>query len=175
MILHLILNFLFCHFLTMVIRGSPRWNECLSFLMYGKITVLQSEGKAGTLLLLNALDSSGAPVGCVRSDAQTQASHWLELEDTRPSRFHRCSDSLSLSPCGEKTTRKGGTEIKKHYFLFSVQISKSQRGWAESGPDTFWRGGIISRTRRAGSLLHGGARAATSFQWISIQWKYPGE
>lgn len=40
-----------------------------------RLLYFSARGKLALSSLLNALDSSGTPVGCVRSDAQTQASH----------------------------------------------------------------------------------------------------
>lgn len=127
--------------------------------MYDEITVLQCGWEAGALLLLNAPHSSGAPVGCARSDAQTQASHWLELEDSRPLRFHRCSDPLSLSPGGEKTTRTGGERKKEREkeALLCRDYGESEK-LCRIGTGHFLEGGIISRRRRAGSVLHSGVR-----------------
>lgn len=47
--------------------------------MVGLCGGVREEGGGHTLFLLNVIDMSGAPVGCARTDAQTQASHWLEL------------------------------------------------------------------------------------------------
>lgn len=112
-----------------------------------RLLYFSARGKLALSSLLNALDSSGTPVGCVRSDAQTQASHWLELEDTRA--FHRCFHPLSLSPRGEKTK-------KKRFFSLSLPLSPSieSRKEQKSGLDTLFGGEIISRMRRAGSVLY---------------------
>lgn len=92
--------------------------------------------KAGTLSLLNVIDSSGAPVGCVRTDAQTQASHWLELGGhCRLS----CTAELIprlLPPRGEKTTR---TKWEKHFSVLLITDKVSQKLCINADWPLFWR------------------------------------
>lgn len=141
-----------------------------------RLLYFSARGKLPLSSLLNALDSSGTPVGCVRSDAQTQASHWLELEDTRPFfRFPPLLSSLVFvssrwedKPARERQKRSASS-LSPSLSLYWVKER------AEIGTGHFvWRGNYLSHEASRICPVYRGARSAAPFQWISIQWKYPG-
>lgn len=102
-------------------------------------------GKAGTLSLLTVIDSSGAPVGCARSDAQTQAS-WLELGGL-------CSCSAQLRP---RPPAQGAETL---FCLFNHR-QKSSRNCASTRTGHFSGGGtfFFFCVRRSGSVPNTGSR-----------------
>lgn len=125
-------------------------------------------GKAGTLFLLNVTDSSGAPVGCVRTDAQTQASHWLELGG------HSAVSPAPLS-CYRvfclPTVRRSPVRRERNTFLSFYSPTKSPSNCASARTGHFSGGKHFSRQAKWISTEHW---VAQSFQWISAQWKYRG-
>lgn len=95
-------------------------------------------GKAGALFLLNVIDSSGAPVGCARTDAQTQASHWLELGghsavSPAPLSWYRvfCLPAVRRPPA-----RRG----QIHFFVLLITDKVSQKLCVYAEWPLFWRG-----------------------------------
>lgn len=125
-------------------------------------------GKAGALSLLNVIDSSGAPVGCVRTDAQTQASHWLELGG------HSAVSPAPLSWyrvfCLPAVRRPPARRERNTFLSFLITEKVFQKLFINGHWPLFWRGTFLREPKWTSTEYW----VAQSFQWISAQWKYLG-
>lgn len=122
-------------------------------------------GKAGALSLLNVVDSSGAPVGCARTDAQTQASHWLELGghsavSPAPRSWYRvfCLPAVRRPPARRgrntflyKVSQKLCISRTGHFFFF----------WR----DTFFASGEVDLYRTLGRAVFSMDLSAVEVPW----------
>lgn len=113
---------------------------------------------------------------CAQTHRRKHPTSWSWRTLARFFAFHRCSHPLSLSPRGEKTNPPG--KDKKEALLLSLSLSLSLywvKERAEIGTGHFvWRGNYLSHEASRICPVYRGARSAAPFQWISIQWKYPG-
>lgn len=130
--------------------------------IYNKMVILCGGVRGGGELALSPcwIDSSGAAVGCVRTDAQAQAraraSHWLELGG------HSAVAPAPLSSSRVfclPAVRRPPARRKRKTFLPFQSPTKSPRNCLSTRTDHFSGGKHFFRVRRRGSLPITGSRS----------------